>query len=321
METIKKHFILKYHITLFLEKMTDNLILKNIIHAKLKKPYTENKTIDQLRKETEEAGNKIPLPKNTKFKRVSVGNIDAEWITCGEVETDKIFMFIHGGGYYRGSIAATRATVARISAEAKVRCLSIEYRLAPEHPFPAAIDDTFTAYNWLLKEGLNPKNIIVSGQSAGGGLCLALLLKLKEKNFFQPRGAVALSPWTDLTQSGKTMKINADIDPVISKKYLDRMANLYLAKTSNMSPLASPLYGELSGLPPLLVQVGSAETMLDDSRRFVEKAKIAKVDVQIEVWKDMFHGWHGSAHILKDGEKAIKSIGLFCRNLFNNKFE
>ena len=317
METIKKHFILKYHITLFLEKMTDNLILKNIIHAKLKNPYTENKTIDQLRKETEEAGNKTPLPKNTKFKRVSVGNIDAEWITCGEFETDKIFMFMHGGGYYRGSIAATRATVARISAEAKVRCLSIEYRLAPEHPFPAAIDDTFTAYNWLLKEGLKPKNIIVSGQSAGGGLCLALLLKLKEKNFFQPRGAVALSPWTDLSQSGKTMITNANIDPVISKKYLDRMANLYLSKTPSDTPLASPLYGDLSGLPPILVQVGSAETMLDDSKRFVERAKEAKVDVQIEVWKDMFHGWHGSAHILKDADEAIKSIGLFCRKLFN----
>jgi len=299
--------------------MTDNLTLKNIIDAKLKNPYTENKTIDQLRKETEDAGNKIPLPKNTKFKRVSIGNVDAEWITCGEVETDKIFMFMHGGGYYRGSIAATRATVARISAEAKARCLSIEYRLAPEYPFPAAIDDTYTAYNWLLKEGVKPKNIIVSGQSAGGGLCLALLLKLKEKKILQPRGAVALSPWTDLTQSGNTMKINADIDPVISKKYLDRMANLYLAKTPNISPLASPLYGELSGLPPLLVQVGSAETMLDDSRRFVQKAKEAKVDVQIEVWKDMFHGWHSSAHILKDGENAIKNIGLFCRDLFSNK--
>ena len=299
--------------------MTDNLTLKNIIDAKLKNRYTANKTIDQLRKETKDAGNIIPLPKNTKFKRVSVGNIDAEWITCGEFETDKIFMFMHGGGYYRGSISSTRATVARISAEAKVRCLSIEYRLAPEYPFPAAIDDTYTAYNWLLKEGVKPKNIIVSGQSAGGGLCLALLLKLKENFFSQPRGAVALSPWTDLTQSGKTMKINADIDPVISKKYLDRMANLYLAKTPNTTPLASPLYGELSGLPPLLVQVGSAETMLDDSRRFVEKAKEAKVDVQIEVYKDMFHGWHGSAHILKDGEKAIKNIGLFCRHLFNYK--
>ena len=297
--------------------MTDNLILKNIIAAKRNNPYTENKTIDQLRKETGTAGALIPLPDNTKFKRILAGNVYAEWITCGDVDIDKIFMFIHGGGYYRGSIDATRATVARISAEAKVRCLSIEYRLAPEHPFPAAVDDTYTAYNWLLKEGINPKNIIVSGQSAGGGLCLALLLKIKENNGFQPKGAVAISPWTDLSQSGKTMITNANIDPVISKQYLDRMANLYLSKTPNISPLASPLYGDLSGLPPLLVQVGSAETMLDDSKRFVERAKEAKVDVQIEVWEDMFHGWHGSAHILKEAEEAIKSIGLFCRNLFN----
>ena len=297
--------------------MTDNLILKNIIAAKRKNPYKENKTIDQLRKETGTAGALIPLPDNTKFKRILAGNVYAEWITCGDVDIDKIFMFIHGGGYYRGSIDATRATVARISAEAKVRCISIEYRLAPEHPFPAAVDDTYTAYNWLLKEGINPKNIIVSGQSAGGGLCLALLLKIKENNGFQPKGAVAISPWTDLSQSGKTMITNANIDPVISKQYLDRMANLYLSKTPNISPLASPLYGDLSGLPPMLVQVGSAETMLDDSKRFVERAKEAKVDVQIEVWEDMFHGWHGSAHILKEAEEAIKSIGLFCRNLFN----
>ena len=297
--------------------MTNNLVLKDIIDAKRKNPYTENKTIDQLRKETGTAGALIPLPDNTKFKRILAGNVYAEWITCGDVDTDKTFMFIHGGGYYRGSIAATRATVARISAEAKVRCLSIEYRLAPEHPFPAAIDDTYTAYNWLIKEGMNPKNIIVSGQSAGGGLCLALLLKIKENNGFQPKGAVAISPWTDLSQSGKTMITNANIDPVISKKYLDRMANLYLSQASNILPLASPLYGDLSGLPNLLVQVGSAETMLDDSKRFVERAKHANVDVQIEIWENMFHGWHGSAHILKDAEEAIKSIGVFCRKLFN----
>ena len=297
--------------------MTDNLILKEIIDAKRKNPYTENKTINHLREETGTAGALIPLPDSTKFERILAGNVYAEWITCGDVDTDKTFMFIHGGGYYRGSIAATRATVARISAEAKVRCLSIEYRLAPEHPFPAAIDDTYTAYNWLLKEGMKPKNIIVSGQSAGGGLCLALLLKIKENNGFQPKGAVALSPWTDLSQSGKTMITNANTDPVISKKYLDRMANLYLSKTPSITPLASPLYGNLSGLPPMLVQVGSAETMLDDSKRFVERAKEAKVDVQIEVWEDMFHGWHGSAHILKDAEEAIKSIGVFCRKLFN----
>ena len=205
--------------------MTDNLILKKIISAKRNNPYTENKTIDQLRKETETAGALIPLPNNIKFKRVLAGNVYAEWITCGEVDTDKILMFMHGGGYYRGSIAATRSTVARISAEAKMSCLSIEYRLAPEHPFPAAIDDTYAAYKWLLKEGINDKNIIVSGQSAGGGLCLALLLKIKENNGHQPKGAVAISPWTDLSQSGKTMITNANIDPVISNERMHRTNN------------------------------------------------------------------------------------------------
>ena len=207
--------------------MDSNKVLKNIIEAKRKNPYTENKTVDQLRKETEIAGSLIPLPKNIKYKRVVAGNIHAEWITCGEVDENKIFMFMHGGGYYRGSVAATRATVARISAEAKVKCLSIEYRLAPEYPFPAAIDDTYSAYKWLINKGICPKQIIVSGQSAGGGLCLALLLKIKENNISQPLGAVALSPWTDLSQSGKTMIKNKNIDPVISKQYLDRFATIF----------------------------------------------------------------------------------------------
>ena len=290
-------------------------VLKNIIEAKRKNPYTENKTIDQLRKETETAGSLIPLPKNIEYKSVVAGNVNAEWITCGEVNENKIFMFMHGGGYYRGSVAATRATVARISSEVKVKCLSIDYRLAPEHPFPAAIDDTYSAYEWLINEGINPKQIIVSGQSAGGGLCLALLLKIKENNISQPLGAVALSPWTDLFQSGKTMIKNEKIDPVISKKYLDRFSKLYFPNLNNMSHLASPLIGDLSGLPNILIQVGSAETMLDDSRSFYEKAKKANVNIKLEIWENMFHGWHSNAHILKDAENAIVSIGKFCRKL------
>ena len=295
--------------------MEDKSILKKIIEEKRKNPYTENKTIDQLRKETEIAGSKIPLPKNTKYKNIIAGNVNAEWITCGQVNEHKIFMFMHGGGYYRGSVAATRATVARISAEAKVKCLSIEYRLAPEHPFPAAIDDTYSAYNWLVDKGISSKNIIVSGQSAGGGLCLALLLKIKENNFSQPLGAVALSPWTDLSQSGKTMVTNEHIDPIISRKYLDRFAKLYFPDLNNMSYLASPIIGKLSGLPDILIQVGSAETMLDDSIRFYEKAKKENVNAKLEIWENMFHGWHGNAHILKDAENAIISIGKFCRKL------
>ncbi len=290
-------------------------ILKKIIENKIKNPYTEAKTIRQLRKETEITGSLIPIPKNTKYQRVVVGNVYAEWIICGEVNENKIFMFMHGGGYYRGSVAATRAIVARISAEAKVKCLSIDYRLAPEHPFPAAMDDTFLAYEWLINEGISPKDIIVSGQSAGGGLCLALLLKIKEKNISQPLGAVALSPWTDLSQSGKTMVTNEKIDPIISKKYLDRFAKLYFPDLNNMSHLASPIIGELSGLPDILIQVGSAETMLDDSRRFYEKARKANVNVKLEIWENMFHGWHSNAHILNDADRAVKCIGTFCRKL------
>jgi len=298
--------------------MTDKNMLKEIIAAKRKNPYTENKSIKQLREETEEAGSKIPLPENTKVEKIIADGVHAEWISCGKVNTNKIFMFIHGGGYYRGSIASTRATVARISEQAGVQCLSINYRLAPEHPFPAAIDDTYTAYNWILKQGINPQNIIVSGQSAGGGLCLALLLKIKDNKGTQPLGAVAISPWTDLSQSGNTMTTNEEIDPIISKKYLDRMAGLYLKDLSFSLPLASPLFGDLSELPPILIQVGTAETMLDDSKRFYEKAKKANVDINIEIWTDMFHGWHGNAHILKDAELAIQSIGNFCKKLYFN---
>ncbi len=297
--------------------MDNKEVLKNILEAKRKNPYTKNKTIHQLRKETENAGSLIPLPENIKYKSVVAGNVNAEWITCGEVNENRIFMFMHGGGYYRGSIAATRATVARISAEAKVKCLSINYRLAPEHPFPAAIDDTYSAYEWLINEGISPKHIIVSGQSAGGGLCLALLLKIKDNNFYQPKGAIALSPWTDLSQTGKTMVTNEKIDPVISKQYLDRFAKLYFPDSYNMSYLASPIIGELSGLPDMLIQVGSAETMLDDSKRFFDKAKKANVNVKLEIWEDMFHGWHSNAHILKDADNAIINIGKFCKKLFN----
>ena len=297
--------------------MDSKKVLKNIIDSKRKNPYTENKTIDELRIETETAGSLMPLPENIKYKSVIAGNVNAEWITCGEVNENRIFMFMHGGGYYRGSIAAARATVARISAEAKVKCLSINYRLAPEHPFPAAIDDTYSAYEWLINEGISPEHIIVSGQSAGGGLCLALLLKIKDNNFYQPKGAIALSPWTDLSQTGKTMVTNEKIDPVISKQYLNRFAKLYFPNSYNMSYLASPIIGELSGLPDMLIQVGSAETMLDDSKRFFEKAKKANVNAKLEIWEDMFHGWHSNAHILKDADNAIINIGKFCKKLFN----
>jgi monoterpene epsilon-lactone hydrolase len=211
-----------------------------------------------------------------------------------------------------GSAAATRATAARISAATGARVLSINYRLAPEHPYPAAIDDTHTAYHWLLATGADPSRTFVGGISAGGGLTLALLLRLRDAGEPLPAGAIPMSPWTDLTQSGKSFEINAASDPIISKAYLDRMSALYLADADATTPYASPLHGDLSKLPPLLIQVGSAETLLDDSTEFVRKAADHQVEVAYEVWSQMFHGWHSSAHILDDAQRAIDNIGDFC---------
>ena len=297
--------------------MALNSVLENILAVKRANPYSKKKSILELRDEHSAGGKLIPLPNETEWKKVDIEGVPAEWIQSGRIISDRVFLFIHGGGYYRGSVEATRATAARISAVSNMRCLSIDYRLAPEHVFPAAIDDTYTAYKWLLKQGFESEKIVVGGISAGGGLALALLLKLKEMKELQPAGAVPISAWTDMTQSGETMHTNADIDPVISKDYLDRMSKMYLADISSKTPLASPLFGNLEGLPPILVQVGSAETMLDDSRRFAEKAIKANVFVEYEAWEDMFHGWHGSAHILKEAENAIDSIGRFCRKVLN----
>jgi acetyl esterase/lipase len=185
--------------------------------------------------------------------------------------------------------------------------------LAPEHTFPAAIDDVYTAYRWMLSNGADPATSMVGGISAGGGLTLALLLKLKDSGNPLPAGAVPMSAWTDMTQTAETFRTKADADPTISKIYLDRMSGYYLNGADPKAPLASPLFGDLSGLPPLLVQVGTSETMLDDSRLFSEKASAAGVDVTYQPWEDMIHGWHGSAAVLPEAQEAIDAIGAFFR--------
>ena len=294
--------------------MTINSELEKILLAKRKNPYSESKSIQELREEHRNNALAI-LPIGTKLNKVNIESVPAEWVKCNKISSKYVFMFIHGGGYYRGSAEASRALAARISSASHVTCLSIDYRLAPENTYPAALEDTYSVYMWLLKNGFASENIIVGGVSAGGGLTLALLLKLKELDNPIPAAAVTMSPWTDMTQSGLSMKTNANLDPVISKSYLDRMATLYLKETNPITPFASPLFGNLEGLPPILIQVGSAETMLEDSRRFAEKAKKAKVEVSLEIWDDMFHGWHGYAHVLKEANLAINNIGKFVKKI------
>jgi len=290
--------------------------LEKLIASKRANPYRPDKTIEELRAEAETRAAE-PLPEGTVCESVDADGVAAEWVLSAGATAERTFLFIHGGGYYRGSPASSRAATSRISAATGARILSTSYRLAPENVFPAAIDDVYTAYRWMLNQGVDPNRSMIGGISAGGGLTLALLLKLKEAGDPLPAGAVPMSAWTDMTQSSETFRTKADIDPTISKQYLDRMAAAYLGGVDPKTPLASPLFGELNNLPPMLVQVGTAETMYDDSRLYAEKAQVAGVNITFEPWEDMIHGWHGSAAVLPEAQEAIDSIGAFFKGLIS----
>lgn len=285
--------------------------LGKLIAAKRAVPHRPEATVAALREASVVRARGVPLPEGTRCETVDAGGVQCEWIDVPQARSDRVFVFIHGGAYFRGSVATSRATAAAIGAATRARTLSIDYRLAPEHVFPAAVDDCLSAYRWLLDSGFESARIAVGGISAGGGLTLALMLGARERGWALPGAAVLLSAWTDLTQSGASFETNADTDPSVSKMYLDRFAAMYLAGTDPREPLASPLYGSLFGLPPMLAQVGSIETMLDDSTALAERAEAAGVDVTLECWEGVFHAWHESAHVLPEARQAIERIGEF----------
>ncbi|MEM7407426.1 MAG: alpha/beta hydrolase [Pseudomonadota bacterium] len=274
-------------------------------------PYTPAKSVEQLRAESEARTNDSLLPVGTTYAPLSADGVACEWIALPHSDPSKVFYFIHGGGYYRGSVPSSRLPAARLAAACGMAVLSVEYRLAPEHPFPAAIDDVMTAYRWLLAERAAADRVIVGGISAGGGLSAALLQAARRSGDPLPAGVVPLSPWMELTQCGASYRDLADVDPVISKGYLDRMAAYYLAGGSPDHPEASPLHGDLTSLPPQLLQVGSAETMLDDSVAYARAVAMAGSPVTLEVYPDAIHGWHG-VPALPEADEAVARIAAFC---------
>jgi len=255
----------------------------------------------------------LPRPEGVRFEPLQVGELAGEWTVAEGADPDRAVLYLHGGGYGIGSIASHRATVAALSRAARMGVLNLGYRLAPEHPFPAAVEDAVAGFRFLLSRGLDASRLAVAGDSAGGGLTAATLLALRDKGGPLPGAAVLISPWLDLTQSGESYRTRAEQDPLVKKSMLDEMARSYLAGADPTDPLASPLFGNLAGLPPLLIQVGTAEVLLDDSRRFVERARAAGADVEIETWEDMVHVWHAFALILPEAREAIESIGIFLR--------
>jgi epsilon-lactone hydrolase len=251
---------------------------------------------------------------DVKCEPIDAGGVKAEWIVPPNAAQDRVILYLHGGGYVMGSINTHRAMVARIARAAQARALALDYRLAPEHPFPAAVDDATAAYRWLLAQGYKGPRIAIAGDSAGGGLALAALIAIRDANLPLPACGVPISPWTDMEGTGASMKTNATKDPMIpsgNNGGLFNMAKAYVGTGDPKNPLASPLHADYKGLPPLLIQVGGTETLLDDSTRVTEKARAAGVKVDLEVWDEMIHVWHVFAKLLPEGQQAIDRIGQY----------
>ena len=255
-------------------------------------------------------------PADAHVEAENADGVPAEWTSTPAADPTRVILFLHGGAYISGGIATHRHLVAEIGRVTRARTLAPDYRLAPEHPFPAALEDALTAYGFLLSRGYMPQNIALAGESAGGGLALAILISLRQMGVPLPSCAWLSSPWTDLEMTGDSMESKADVDPLIQKPYLLEAAASYLNGADARMPLASPLYGDLSGLPPLLIHVGTAETLLDDSVRLARRAAQADVRVVLDIWPDMIHAWSLFYQQLDAGRQSLATMGAFVQQMF-----
>jgi acetyl esterase/lipase len=255
----------------------------------------------------------FPPPHDVKIEPVNAGGVPAEWVIPPGASMQRAILYLHGGGYVVGAPQGYREMVSHIARAAQARALTIDYRLAPETSHPAAVEDAVAAYRWLLKNGAEPGRTVFAGDSAGGGLTVATLVALRDRGDRLPAGGVCICPWVDLEITGKSMDTNAEADPLVKRDVVRNMAAAYLQGQDPRTPLASPLHAELKGLPPLLIQVGNAETLLDDASRLAERARTAGVDVTYEPWPDMIHVWQAFSSFLPEARQAIDRIGEFIR--------
>jgi monoterpene epsilon-lactone hydrolase len=270
-------------------------------------------SIDEMRANFAAAMSAFRVAEDVTCTPVQAGGVPAEWVVAPGAAQDRVLLYLHGGGYVVCSVSTHRDLMARLSRASGARVLGVDYRLAPEHPFPAAVEDATAAYRWLVSSGIQPRRIAIGGDSAGGGLTLATLVALRDAGDPLPAAGVCLCPWVDLEGSGASMTTKAAEDPFVRREMIEFMAQQYLGERDRRTPLAAPLYADLHGLPPLLIQVGSAEVLLDDATRIAERAKAAGVQVELEVWDDMIHIWQIFAPILPEGQQAIERLGSFVR--------
>ena len=266
-------------------------------------------SIPQLRAFVGTGSNHPVLPRGATLKPEKADGVSVEWIVPPNAAAQPVILYLHGGGWTLGWYNSHRWLVAHICRAAASRALAVDYRLAPENPFPAALEDCLAAYRWLLKSGTPPQQIVIVGDSAGGNLALTTLMALRDAGDLLPAAAVCISPMTDLAGTGESFKTNKD--PLLTARFALSMARHYVGNQDPCLPLISPHYGNLSGLPRLLIHVGEDEILLSDAARLTDNARAAGVDVSLVIWPKMWHVWHVFVPYLPEAQQAVNAIGAF----------
>lgn len=270
-------------------------------------------SIEQRRAASDALGEIFPAAADVRAEPVSAHGVPAEWTLTPVASTSEVILYLHGGGYVWGSLKSHRHLVSEVGRAAMMRTLALDYRRAPEFPFPQALDDTVSGYRFLFDSGFQPRQIAVAGDSAGAGLAVALLVRLKELGLPQPAGALLLSPWVDMTATAGSYNRNAKRDPVLNREIMQFLAEQYLGKHPRETPLASPVFADLSGIAPLTIFVGATEALLDDAVALARAAGLADVSVRLEIWPKMFHIWPNYHQVLAQGRQGVARAGRLLR--------
>ena len=285
-------------------------IVKLYLNYKKATTIDHNAPVEVIRKVVEDAARFGRFPKTLPSQAITVDHIPAEWLIPARSAVHSALLYLHGGGYMAGSIKSYRATAGQIAEAGNIRTLLIEYRLAPEYAFPAALEDALCAYEWLQRSGY--EKIILAGDSAGAALALATILSLRSKQESMPALVICISPWLDVESTGESITTNARRDPMLKRDDL-KVCRYYIGQNDPHDPLISPLYADFTGFPPIALLVGSEEILLSDSTQLAERAKEADVDVQIKIWPGMWHVFPFFAPFMPEATQAIAEIGDMIR--------
>jgi len=296
--------------------MRNRHLLKGKIHREV---IDQNTSIEKLRQECDEAAARFFKPlEGITYSQADYQGFYAEWVNPESAPADKVILYFHGGGFVMGNAISHRNIVGNFVKRLGIKALVFDYSLAPEHPAPAAVNDSSLVYTWLLEQGYKPENVVFAGDSAGGGIALATLLKCKDDGVALPAACAVFSPCTDMTISGESHKTREKADPCTPKGMTETYLRYYTGSGDPKHPYASPLFGDLSGLPPIIIQVGNDETLRDDSTRFAQRAKESGVDVHLKVWKGMFHCFPLLAPMFPEATEALDEVCQFIlKNLIS----